>query len=213
MSGSHFIVYGARHGAKSFFEGISDPTFFMSINRILDEGFYREYFDPRLEKTFSFPGLLEFVTDREGLDIADWVPFMKALRAQDDKTAPKVLYWRMVRLDERLDPLIGSSLSMDSSRFAKAGDNQHTLKDGGLDIVQTSVNGGGSNQQAYIPQVGDAITTKALADLLQLKRGTLNARIARAGGALPGLVIEGWCCLGTQVPKRGGPAQALWQQS
>jgi len=109
MSGSHFIVYGARHGAKSFFEGISDPTFFMSINRILDEGFYREYFDPRLEKTFSFPGLLEFVTDREGLDIADWVPFMKALRAQDDGTAPKVLYWRMVRLDERLDPLIGSA--------------------------------------------------------------------------------------------------------
>jgi hypothetical protein len=107
MSGSHFIVYGARHGAKSFFEGISDPTFFMSINRILDEGFYREYFDPRLEKTFSFPGLLEFVTDREGLDIADWVPFMKALRAQDDETAPKVLYWRMVRLDERLDPLTG----------------------------------------------------------------------------------------------------------
>jgi hypothetical protein len=88
MSGSHFIVYGARHGAKSFFEGISDPTFFMSINRILDEGFYREYFDPRLEKTFSFPGLLEFVTDREGLDISDWVPFMKALRAQDDTLSP-----------------------------------------------------------------------------------------------------------------------------
>jgi hypothetical protein len=109
MSGSHFIVYGARHGAKSFFEGISDPTFFMSINRILDESFYREYFDPRLEKIFSFPGLLEFVTDREGLDIADWVPFMKALRAQDDETAPKVLYWRMVKLDERLDPLIGSA--------------------------------------------------------------------------------------------------------
>lgn len=107
MSGSHFIVYGARHGAKSFFEGISDPTFFMSINRILDEGFYKEYFDPRLEKTFSFSGLLEFVTDREGLDIADWVPFMKALRAQDDGTAPKILYWRMVKLDDRLDPLIG----------------------------------------------------------------------------------------------------------
>jgi hypothetical protein len=107
MSGSHFIVYGARHGAKSFFEGISDPTFFMSINRILDEGFYREYFDPRLEKTFSFPGLLEFVTDREGLDISDWVPFMKALRAQDDESAAKELYWRMVKLDHRLDPFTG----------------------------------------------------------------------------------------------------------
>jgi antitoxin component of RelBE/YafQ-DinJ toxin-antitoxin module len=67
-------------------------------------------------------------------------------------------------------------------------------------------------QAVTIPQVGEAITTKALADLLQMRRGTLNARIARAGGALPGLVIEGWCCLGTQVPKRGGPAQALWQK-
>jgi hypothetical protein len=123
MSGSHFIVYGARHGAKSFFEGISDPTFFMSINRILDEGFYQEYFDPRLEKTFSFPGLLEFVTDRDGLDIADWVPFMKALRAQDDETAPKVLYWRMVRLDERLDPLIGSALIL--NRQGEKGKDYH----------------------------------------------------------------------------------------
>jgi hypothetical protein len=153
MSGSHFIVYGARHGAKSFFEGISDPTFFMSINRILDEGFYREYFDPRLEKTFSFLGLLEFVTDREGLDIADWVPFMKALRAQDEETAPKALYWRMVGLDERLDPLIGFSLSMDSSRFAKVGDNQHTLKERGSDNVRPSLKGQSTaqgNSAAYL---------------------------------------------------------------
>jgi hypothetical protein len=123
MSGSHFIVYGARHGAKSFFEGISDPTFFMSINRILDEGFYQEYFDPRLEKTFSFLGLLEFVTGRDGLDIADWVPFMKALRAQDDGTAPKILYWRMVRLDERLDPLIGSAPML--NRHGEKGKDYH----------------------------------------------------------------------------------------
>lgn len=104
MSGSHFIVYGARYGAKSFFEGISDPTFFMSINRILDEGFYREYFDPRLEKTFSFPGPLEFVTDHEGLDVADWVPFMKALQAQDEDSLAKTLYGRMIKIDKRLNP-------------------------------------------------------------------------------------------------------------
>ena len=34
--------------------------------------------------------------------------------------------------------------------FAEAGDNQHTLKEGGLDIVQTSVNGGGGNSAAYL---------------------------------------------------------------
>jgi hypothetical protein len=73
--------------------------------------------------------LRDFVVHPEGLDIPDWLPFMKALQAQDNGSAAKDLYWRMVKLDEMLDPLIGSSLSMDSSRFARTGDNQHTLKE------------------------------------------------------------------------------------
>jgi hypothetical protein len=56
----------------------------------------------------------------------------------------------------------------------------------------------------------DAIQTAALADLLGLKRGTLNARISRAGGAREGLVVLGWRCLGRVTPARGGPPQALW---
>lgn len=58
---------------------------------------------------------------------------------------------------------------------------------------------------------GDAIETAALADRLGIKRGTMNARIARAGGAVPGLVIEGWRCLGLRTSERGGPPRALWQ--
>lgn len=54
------------------------------------------------------------------------------------------------------------------------------------------------------------IETAALADLLGMKRGSLNARIARAGGAAPGLVIDGWRCLGLRTPERGGPPRALW---
>lgn len=108
MSGTHFIVYAARHGAKSFFEGISDPTFFSTINKILDDGYYREYEDPRHGETFRFESLRDFVVHPEGLDIPDWLPFMKALQAQDEGTAAKTLYWRMVRLDEKLDPLVGS---------------------------------------------------------------------------------------------------------
>lgn len=108
MSGTHFIVYAARHGAKSFFEGISDPTFFSTINKILDDGYYKEYEDPRHGETFHFESLRDFVVHSEGLDIPDWLPFMKALRAQDEDTAAKTLYWRMVRLDENLDPLVGS---------------------------------------------------------------------------------------------------------
>lgn len=56
----------------------------------------------------------------------------------------------------------------------------------------------------------DGIETAALAQLLGVKRGTINARIARAGGAAPGLVIDGWRCLGLRTPERGGPPRALW---
>jgi len=121
MTGSRFIIYAARAGARSFFEGISDPTFFMTINKILDNSYYKQYEDPKHGEVFTFESLRDFVVHPEGLDIPDWLPFMKALQAQDNGSAAKDLYWRMVKLDEMLDPLIGSSLSMDSSRFAESG--------------------------------------------------------------------------------------------
>ena len=70
-------------------------------------------------------------------------------------------------------------------------------------------------QVSPTPYVGDlpagGIETAALADLLNMRRGTLNARIARAGGAREGLELEGWRCIGLQVPDRGGPARARWE--
>lgn len=109
MSGTHFIVYAARQGAQNFFKGVSDATFFKSINKILDDGFYLGYTDPRHGEFFSFESLRAFVIHREGLNIPDWLPFMKALKAQDDGSEAKELYWRMVKLDEGLDPLVGSA--------------------------------------------------------------------------------------------------------
>jgi hypothetical protein len=149
VTGSRFIIYAARAGARSFFEGISDPTFFMTINKILDDGYYKQYEDPKHGEVFTFESLRDFVVHSEGLDIPDWLPFMKALQAQDNGSAAKDLYWRMVKLDEMLDPLIGFSLSMDSSRFAKTGDNQHTLAKAGPDIVRTLAEVGG-NSAAYL---------------------------------------------------------------
>jgi len=105
---NHFIVYSVRNGVESFFRGITDPSFFVGINKILDDKLFLQYADPLHDETHTFPGLFEFVCAKEGLDIADWATFMKALRAQDNGSAAKGLYWRMVRLDERLDPLIGS---------------------------------------------------------------------------------------------------------
>jgi hypothetical protein len=109
VTGSRFIVYAARAGAKSFFEGISDPTFFMTINKILDDGYYKQYEDIKHGEVFTFKSLRDFVVHPEGLDIPDWLPFMKALQAQDNGSAAKDLYWRMVKLDKMLDPLVGSA--------------------------------------------------------------------------------------------------------
>ena len=55
------------------------------------------------------------------------------------------------------------------------------------------------------------ITTAELAELLAVRRGTLNARISRAGGAAVGLELNGWRCVALVVPPRGGPARALWE--
>ena len=105
---NHFIIYSVRNGVESFFRGITDPSFFVGINKILDDKLFLQYADPLHDETHTFPGLFEFVCAKEGLDIADWATFMKALRAQNEGSAAKGLYWRMVRLDERLDPLLGS---------------------------------------------------------------------------------------------------------
>ena len=64
-----------------------------------------------------------------------------------------------------------------------------------------------------IVPVDGAIPTDELARLLNIKRNTLNGRIRRAGGVAPGLMLEGWRCLGLVVPEGGGQAQALWQQA
>jgi hypothetical protein len=67
-------------------------------------------------------------------------------------------------------------------------------------------------QVAAVPRgSGGPITTAELAELLSIRRGTLNARIGRAGGAAVGLELNGWRCVALEVPKRGGPARSLWE--
>ena len=56
----------------------------------------------------------------------------------------------------------------------------------------------------------DGIETAALAQLLGMRRQTLNARITRAGGSAIGLVVAGWRCCALRRPERGGPLRALW---
>lgn len=145
---SHFIVYAARRGARNFFEGISDPTFFMTINKILDDGHYKEYKDPRHGEIFQFESLHDFVTHREGLGIPDWVPFMKALQAQDEGSKAKALYWRMLETDKTLDPLSGVATA--AQPLARHGEIGNGRADEGRDYNINSTGQAAGTSQTYL---------------------------------------------------------------
>jgi hypothetical protein len=58
---------------------------------------------------------------------------------------------------------------------------------------------------------GDAIPSAELARRLGIKPDTFNARVRGQGGPRPGLVINGWQCLGPRQSPQGGPPRAYWQ--
>ena len=61
------------------------------------------------------------------------------------------------------------------------------------------------------PSDGGGITTAELAPLIGMKRGSLNERIRRMGGARDGLELEGWRCCGQVAPPAGGPPRWVWE--
>jgi hypothetical protein len=187
MTGSRFIVYAARAGAKSFFEGISDPTFFMTINKILDDGYYKQYEDIKHGEVFTFESLRDFVVHPEGLDIPDWLPFMRALRAQNDESAAKDLYWRMVKLDDRLDPLIGSVSGLGDAPYEgmpplnPAGINQYSGLQGRLGY-DGNVSSRGNSEEYVVRRLKRDAPEIAVA----LAQGEFSS--ARAAGIAAGFI-------------------------
>ena len=176
---NHFIVYSVRNGVESFFKGITDPSFFVGINKILNDKLYLHYIDPLHDETHTFSGLLEFVCAKEGLDIADWLPFMKALQAQDDGSAAKKLYKRMLDLDNRLDPLVGSSSRV--MRMPGHGEIGNGRKDESrVDLIKSTQGGTG---QAYLLQ---RLARDAPEVLERVKSGKIKS--ARAAAIEAGII-------------------------
>ena len=188
MTGSRFIIYAARAGARSFFEGISDPTFFMTINKILDNGYYKQYEDPKHGEVFTFESLRDFVVHPEGLDIPDWLPFMKALQAQDNGSAAKDLYWRMVKLDVMLDPLVGSVPKLGNASFDgmpplnPAGVNQHSKGAGRIPDHDKVSSSWGTSEEYVVRRLKRDAPELAVA----LARGDFPS--ARAAGIAAGFI-------------------------
>lgn len=55
------------------------------------------------------------------------------------------------------------------------------------------------------------ITTAELAERIGMKRGSLNERLRRMGGARVGLELDGWRCIGQAPAPGGGPLRWLWE--
>jgi hypothetical protein len=55
------------------------------------------------------------------------------------------------------------------------------------------------------------VPTAELAVHIGMKRGSLNERLRRMGGARVGLELDGWRCVGQAPAPGGGPLRWLWQ--
>lgn len=63
---------------------------------------------------------------------------------------------------------------------------------------------------AELPAPTGAIPTAELAERIGMKRGTLNERLRRMGGAREGLEVGGWRCSGQVALPTGGPPRWIW---
>jgi len=82
-------------------------------------------------------------------------------------TPDKCLYWRMVRLDEKLDPLIGST-----AKLPGLGTNQYTKKDdGGCYDGNTHVRG--NSEEYVVRRLKRDAPELAAAAIAAVKRGTM----------------------------------------
>lgn len=61
------------------------------------------------------------------------------------------------------------------------------------------------------PAADGPVTTADLAALLGVKRGAINERIRRMGGACLGMTIDGWRCVGQRSGANGGPPRWCWE--
>jgi hypothetical protein len=65
-------------------------------------------------------------------------------------------------------------------------------------------------EPAPSPAPTEGVEGSTVAEALDIPRNAWNARVRRAGGARPGLVVSGWRCVGFRPPRMGGPLRALW---
>ena len=113
---------------------------------------------------------------------------MKALQAQDNGSAAKDLYWRMVKLDAMLDPLVGSvpklgNASLDGMPpLNPAGINQHSKGAGRIPDHGKASSSWGNSEEYVVRRLKRDAPELATA----LARGDFSS--ARAAGIAAGFV-------------------------
>jgi hypothetical protein len=132
----------------------------------------------------------------EGLSVRDWLLATLA-PAAEPQAGPAGLLERLQALEATLAELAGTVAQLQQTRPPRSPRPAPAAPPAAPLPIP-----------ADLP--ADGIESAALAQLLGVKRGTFNARIARAGGPREGLELEGWRCLCLRTPARGGPPRALW---
>jgi hypothetical protein len=163
-------LYAAQRYSRELVESVWSGWFYDHLLDVLKNGTWREYSTEAYGRPCRFEALRDFLTHEDGLgwpSVDETLAMIEVVRdcpqcLPPEKNAPtgRLQDWAkdaLVEL-ERCGVTRPSSSSRAATRalnlegtFAEAGDNQHTLKEGGPDNIRTSLGAGaGGTSAAYL---------------------------------------------------------------
>ena len=132
----------------------------------------------------------------EGLSVRDWL-----VSVTGSPTAPQVAAAGDPELAERVAAIEAAIADLGGQVAALAAFPSPPAKAAPPEV-----------SEAQLAELGGhGIPTAELAIRLGVKRASLHTRITRQGGVRPGLIIDGWQCVGLAPTPRGGPPRACWR--
>ena len=162
-------VYAAQRYSRELVESVWSGWFYDHLLDVLKNGTWREYSTEAYGRPCRFEALRDFLAHEDGLgwpSVDETLAMIEVVRdcpqaLPPEKNAPagRLQDWAKDALIElercgvtrTAQPERQATRALNlAGTFAEAGDNQHTLREGGLDNVKTTTQGEGGNSAAYL---------------------------------------------------------------
>ena len=162
-------VYAAQRYSRELVESVWSGWFYDHLLDVLKNGTWREYSTEAYGRPCRFEALRDFLAHEDGLgwpSVDETLAMIEVVRdcpqaLPPEKNAPagRLQDWAKDALIElerckvtrTAQPERKATRALNlAGTFAEAGDNQHTLKEGGLDNIKTTTQGKGGTSASYL---------------------------------------------------------------